>query len=37
MIRYNGSYVTRTHFMRNYIGEYIIDECFGVTSKSGWL
>ena len=32
MIRYCGSYVTRNHFMRNYIGEYIIDESFGVTS-----
>ena len=37
MIKYSGSDVSRNHFMRNYIGEYIIDECFGVTSKPGLL
>ena len=24
----------RNHFMRNYIGEYIINKCFGVTRVS---
>ena len=31
MIRYSGSYVTRNHFMRNSIGEYITNECLQVT------
>ena len=37
MIRYSGSYVAWNHFMRNYNGECIIDECFGKTSKSACL
>ena len=34
MIRYCNSYVTRDHFMRNNIKEYIINEGFWVTSNS---
>ena len=37
MIICSGNYVDRNHFMRNYIEEYIIDACFGVTSKPAFL
>ena len=37
MIKFSASYVIRNHFIRNYIEEYIIDECFGVTSFGVFL